>query len=265
MKSLADLEAIRNKTLEQVNLRKDREGTRIVVGMATCGIAAGARPVLLAFVEEVKNRNLPDVIVSQTGCIGMCRLEPIVEVYKRGEEKITYVKVTPAMAHEIMEEHIANPSGKPLFMHTLDYAELQKHAASHPNITLEHRGVWSGPAVLPMLYSRDSSSVDRWGTHETKTQTCSFIDIDTYFSMKHERCDFLKMDIEGAELEALRGAEQTLRRYRPKLAISVYHSPLKDFLHIPKFISELGLEYEFFLGHHTPYWYETILYCKPCS
>lgn len=108
MKSLADLEAIRKKTLETINVRKDQSGVRIVVGMATCGIAAGARPVLTALMDEVSKRSLKDVTVSQTGCIGMCRLEPIVEVLKPGEEKVTYVKVTPELASRIIAEHVVN-------------------------------------------------------------------------------------------------------------------------------------------------------------
>ena len=80
MKSLKELEEIRNRAMSRVNMRHDRDtGTRIVVGMATCGIAAGARPVLNAFVEEVQKRGLSDVVVSQTGCIGVCRLEPMAE------------------------------------------------------------------------------------------------------------------------------------------------------------------------------------------
>ena len=95
MKSLKELEKIRNKALEQIDLRKKGDGVRIVVGMATCGIAAGARPVLSALVEEVSKRKLSGVTVTQTGCIGAFRLEPMVEVYAPGKEKITYVKVTP--------------------------------------------------------------------------------------------------------------------------------------------------------------------------
>ncbi|HYE09029.1 MAG TPA: (2Fe-2S) ferredoxin domain-containing protein [Patescibacteria group bacterium] len=106
MKSLKELEEIRKKTLETINIRKDRTGTRVVVGMATCGIAAGARPVLMSIMDEVKKNNLSDVVVAQTGCIGMCRFEPIVEVYKPGEEKVTYVKVTAAKALRIMNEHV---------------------------------------------------------------------------------------------------------------------------------------------------------------
>lgn len=106
MKTLKELEEIRKKTLETINVRKDRSGTRVVVGMATCGIAAGARPVLVSIMDEVKKNNLADVVVAQTGCIGMCRFEPIVEVYKPGEDKVTYVKVTPAKALRIVNEHV---------------------------------------------------------------------------------------------------------------------------------------------------------------
>ncbi|MDF2839720.1 MAG: (2Fe-2S) ferredoxin protein [Clostridia bacterium] len=106
MKTLKELEEIRKRTLETINVRKDRTGTRVVVGMATCGIAAGARPVLMSIMDEVKKNNLADVVVAQTGCIGMCRLEPIVEVYKPGEDKVTYVKVTDAKALRIINEHV---------------------------------------------------------------------------------------------------------------------------------------------------------------
>lgn len=106
MKSLKELEEIRKRTLETINIRKDRTGTRVVVGMATCGIAAGARPVLISIMDEVKKNNLADVVVAQTGCIGMCRLEPMVEVYRPGEEKVTYIKVTAAKALRIINEHV---------------------------------------------------------------------------------------------------------------------------------------------------------------
>jgi NADP-reducing hydrogenase subunit HndB len=110
MKSLEELKAIREKTRAQINLRKEdgADTTRVVVGMATCGIAAGARPVLQAFVEDVQRRNLEDVAVTQTGCIGVCRLEPIVEVFVPGSEKVTYVKMTPEKAHQIVAEHLVN-------------------------------------------------------------------------------------------------------------------------------------------------------------
>ena len=121
MKSLAELEAIRQKTLDQVNLRREHQGTRIVVGMATCGIAAGARPVMLAFMDEVGKRSLLDVTVAQTGCIGMCRLEPMVEVTLPGQDKVTYVNVKPEMVPRIVAEHIVN--GKPVDEYTIGAAE----------------------------------------------------------------------------------------------------------------------------------------------
>jgi len=108
MKSLAELAKIREEALKKVNIRKDRKGTRIVVGMATCGISAGARPVLTSMVEEVQKRNLADVEVTQTGCIGVCRLEPLVEVYKEGEDKVTYVEMDAEKAKRVIAEHIVN-------------------------------------------------------------------------------------------------------------------------------------------------------------
>lgn len=109
MKSLAELQAIREKMRRQMNVRDaDDDRIRVVVGMATCGIAAGARPVLDAFLEEVEKRNLQNVTVTQTGCIGVCRLEPIAEVYAPGEEKVTYVKLTPDMVPKIVSEHLVN-------------------------------------------------------------------------------------------------------------------------------------------------------------
>ena len=113
MKSLAELAAIRARMIEQVNLRKDDNvDTRIVVGMATCGIAAGARPVMLAFIEELKKRGIENVTVAQTGCVGMCRLEPMVEVYVKDQEKVTYIHMTPEKVARVVGEHIVN--GKPV-------------------------------------------------------------------------------------------------------------------------------------------------------
>lgn len=109
MKSLEELKAIRDKARMNVNARGDNsEDIRIVVGMATCGIAAGARPVLNAFAEEINNRKLENVIVTQTGCIGVCQFEPVVEVYVPGKEKVTYVKMTPDKVPGIVTEHIVN-------------------------------------------------------------------------------------------------------------------------------------------------------------
>ena len=106
---LGRLKAIRDRVRNQVDKRQDNEGDiRVVVGMATCGIAAGARPVLNEFVQEVAKRNLSNVVVTQTGCIGMCRLEPIVEVFVPGEEKVTYVKMTPEKVGRVVAEHLIN-------------------------------------------------------------------------------------------------------------------------------------------------------------
>ena len=107
MKSLAELQAIKDKMKNKVILRDGVNEYRIVVGMATCGIAAGARPVLNALVEAVNEGGLADkATVSQTGCIGLCQFEPIVEVFEPGKEKVTYVKMDADKAKRIVEEHI---------------------------------------------------------------------------------------------------------------------------------------------------------------
>ena len=107
MKSLAELQAIKDKMKNKVIIREGSGEVRVVVGMATCGIAAGARPVLNAFVEAVNAENLADkVTVSQTGCIGICQYEPVVEVFQAGKEKVTYVKMTAEKAEKVIAEHI---------------------------------------------------------------------------------------------------------------------------------------------------------------
>ena len=107
MKTLAELQAIKDKMKDKVVLREGTNEIRVVVGMATCGIAAGARPVLNAFVEAVNKENLEQkVTVSQTGCIGICQFEPVVEIYEAGKEKTTYVKMTAEKAKEIVEKHL---------------------------------------------------------------------------------------------------------------------------------------------------------------
>lgn len=110
MKSIADIKAIRDKMQSQIILRDNNtnEETRIVVGMATCGISAGARPVFNTLVEEVATRQLKNVKVSRSGCLGMCKLEPIVEVFVPGQEKVTYVKVDAEKAKQIVASHIVN-------------------------------------------------------------------------------------------------------------------------------------------------------------
>ena len=118
MKSLEELAALRERMKNNVAMRQDNStATRVVVDMATCGIAAGARPVLTAFVEEVNRRGLKDVVVTQAGCIGMCKLEPIVEVFQPGKEKVTYVKMTPEKVSRIVTEHLVN--GNPVTEYTV--------------------------------------------------------------------------------------------------------------------------------------------------
>ncbi len=122
MKSLAELQAIKEKMKNKVVLREGVNEFRIVVGMATCGIAAGARPVLNTIVEAVNENGLSDkVTVSQTGCIGLCQYEPIVEVYEPGKEKVTYVKIDSDKAKEIVEKHIKN--GKVVVDYTISGLE----------------------------------------------------------------------------------------------------------------------------------------------
>ncbi len=107
MKSLAELQAIRDKMKDKVVIREGASDIRVVVGMATCGIAAGARPVLNAFVEAVNEGGLAEkVTVSQTGCIGICQFEPVVEIHEAGKEKVTYVKMTAEKAKEVVEKHL---------------------------------------------------------------------------------------------------------------------------------------------------------------
>ena len=119
MKSLEELLAIKEKAQAQMSARdaEGKDGVRVVVGMATCGIAAGARPVLSALLSELEKRNVKHVTVTQTGCIGMCQYEPIVEVFEPGKEKVTYVLMTPEKAVKVVNEHLAN--GKPVAEYTV--------------------------------------------------------------------------------------------------------------------------------------------------
>ncbi len=118
MKTIEELMALRDAAKAKMTARDDSTAvTRIVVGMATCGIAAGARPVMNRFVEEISKRNLAHVTVSQTGCIGMCQYEPIVEVMEPGKEKVTYVKMTEEKASRVVVEHIVN--GNPVAEYTV--------------------------------------------------------------------------------------------------------------------------------------------------
>lgn len=121
MKTIEELMAIKQKTLEKMTVREDQSGfTRVVVGMATCGIAAGARPVMNAFTDEIEKRHLHHITVSQTGCIGMCQFEPIVEVFEPGKEKVTYVLMDEAKARKVVVDHLVN--GVPVKEYTVGAA-----------------------------------------------------------------------------------------------------------------------------------------------
>jgi NADP-reducing hydrogenase subunit HndB len=123
MKSIEELKAIKAKMADKVAVRSTTGDIRIVVGMATCGIAAGARPVLNAFVEGVSEAGISDkVTVTQTGCIGICQYEPVVEVYEKDKEKVTYVKMTAEKAKEIIEKHIKG--GAPVSEYTIGASQI---------------------------------------------------------------------------------------------------------------------------------------------
>lgn len=123
MKTLAELQAIKEKMHDKVALRGDSGAKRVVVGMATCGIAAGARPVLNAFVEQVNAQGLAgSVLVTQTGCIGICQYEPVVEVFEAGKDKVTYIRMTPEKAARVVEEHLKG--GHPVTEYTI--ANIEK-------------------------------------------------------------------------------------------------------------------------------------------
>lgn len=123
MKSLEELKAIRERMQGQVGFRsEDSDHIRVVVGMATCGIASGARPVLTTLAEEVQKRGMSNVSVTQTGCIGLCQYEPIVEVIEPGKDKITYVKMTPEKAIEVLEQHLVR--GQIVEKYTLNAEKL---------------------------------------------------------------------------------------------------------------------------------------------
>ena len=124
MKSLEELKAIRERMQGQVEFRAENsDQIRVVVGMATCGIASGARPVLTTLAEEVQKRDLKNVTVTQTGCIGLCQYEPIVEVMEPGKSKITYIKMNPDKAAEIVERHLIG--GHVVEEYTLNSADIK--------------------------------------------------------------------------------------------------------------------------------------------
>lgn len=125
MKSLEELKAIREKMQGQIGVRSESDTqTRVIVGMATCGIASGARPVLTTLANAVQEKGLTDkVAVTQTGCIGLCQYEPIVEVTEPGKDKITYIKMNPEKALEVVERHLIG--GHVVEDYTLNGADIK--------------------------------------------------------------------------------------------------------------------------------------------
>ncbi len=107
MKTLEDLKRLREQVQSRTSLR-NTTGTQIIVGMGTCGIAAGAREVMTAVLDEIARRKLEDVTVRQTGCIGMCEKEVLVDIVRQGEPRITYGQVTPALVATLIAEHVVN-------------------------------------------------------------------------------------------------------------------------------------------------------------
>ncbi len=122
MKSIAELEAVKARALEEIRLRQSGEVPRIVVGMGTCGIAAGAREVVAAILDELGRRHL-HAVVTQTGCVGLCAREPLVDVIIPGQLRVTYGDVTPARARHIVVQHVAN--GRVVGEWALNYRERQ--------------------------------------------------------------------------------------------------------------------------------------------
>ena len=108
MKSLADLEKIREEARRMTELREEKEQTKVIIGMGTCGIAAGARETMKAILDEINKRNLSGIALTPTGCLGLCEQEPIVEVEIPGQPRIIYGKVTPEKARQIVAKHLVN-------------------------------------------------------------------------------------------------------------------------------------------------------------
>lgn len=125
MMSLEELKKIKEKKSAEANLRQEAgDKTRVLVGMATCGIASGARPVLTTLFDEVQKRGAADkIMVTQTGCIGLCQYEPIVEVMEPGKPKVTYIHMSPEKAVEVVNRHLLG--GHVITEYTLESSNLK--------------------------------------------------------------------------------------------------------------------------------------------
>jgi FkbM family methyltransferase len=137
---------------------------------------------------------------------------------------------------------------------------LEDRFLPYPNIVMERQGLWSKKTMMDLAIRIHGGST-LIHSADANTISCPLIDLDTYMEQSAlNHCDMIKLDIEGAELDTLKGSVQTLRKYRPKLAVSIYHYPYEQFLDIVQFLLELDLGYTFYMGHHLPAWYETVLY-----
>lgn len=108
MKTIEELKRLREKLQHQHKIEQNVADVQVILGMGTCGIAAGAREVMTALLEEIAKRNLTNVVIKQTGCIGMCEKEVLLDVVRPGEPRITYGKVKPSHVAQIVAEHIVN-------------------------------------------------------------------------------------------------------------------------------------------------------------
>ena len=104
--NIEELRKIKEKMQKELDLRAGEKAIKVVVGMGTCGIAAGARQVMAAIKDELSQKKIEGVMVTQSGCAGFCEQEPIVDVYLPGKERVSYGKVTPERARRIVSEHI---------------------------------------------------------------------------------------------------------------------------------------------------------------
>jgi NADP-reducing hydrogenase subunit HndB len=118
MKSLEDLKKLRDEALKKMTMRYTKDGYRIQIGMGTCGIASGAKPILSAFLEEIEAHELSNVTVTQVGCMGECAYEPMAEVIDMNGQSFVYCGVTIPMVKEIIEKHIINHEPQTRFLLT---------------------------------------------------------------------------------------------------------------------------------------------------
>ncbi|MGE4320932.1 MAG: ferredoxin [Acholeplasmataceae bacterium] len=108
MKSLEELKKLRDASLKKMTMRYTKDGFRVQVGMATCGIASGARPILNEFLEQIEHHDLKNVTITQVGCMGECAFEPMAEIVDASGQSYIYCSLTIPMVREIVEKHIMN-------------------------------------------------------------------------------------------------------------------------------------------------------------